>query len=265
LIPTALHAFNPGPMTGAGNWTWLVPGRTPTLIDAGTGDSRHLDAVAAAVGDTALKQVLVTHAHTDHASGAAAIATRMPHARFFKMPWPERDRLYAVPWRPLADNDIVEAGDTSLLALHTPGHAPDHLCFFHAETRSLFCGDLVQRGGTIWIPGNEQGDVAAYIASLERVLALDPVRVFPAHGPVIDEPVRLLRQYIDHRREREEQVLEALRLGDSTPAAMTTRIYRGLKETLVPLARESVAAHLRKLERDGRVRHEGDAWHIIEP
>jgi glyoxylase-like metal-dependent hydrolase (beta-lactamase superfamily II) len=252
-------------MTGAGNWTWLLQGREPTLIDAGTGEPRHLDAVAAALGDTPLFQVLVTHAHTDHASGVAAIAARMPEARFLKMPWAGRDDMYPVSWRPLADNEEVPAGDTSLLALHTPGHAPDHLCFFHQETRSLFGGDLVQRGGTIWIPGNEQGDVAAYIGSLERVLALDPARIFPAHGPVIDEPVRLLRGYIDHRREREEQVLAALRLGDSTPAAMTTRIYRGLKENLVPLARESVSAHLRKLERDGRARHEGDAWHIIEP
>jgi glyoxylase-like metal-dependent hydrolase (beta-lactamase superfamily II) len=159
----------------------------------------------------------------------------------------------------------VQAGDTSLLALHTPGHAPDHVCFLHEETRSLFCGDLLQRNGTVWIPGNEHGDVAAYVNSLERVLALDPARVFPAHGPVIDAPARLLRSYIDHRREREEQVLDALRQGDSTPEAMTTRIYRGLKETLLPLARESVTAHLRKLAREGRARHEGDAWHIIEP
>jgi glyoxylase-like metal-dependent hydrolase (beta-lactamase superfamily II) len=252
-------------MTGAGNWTWLIQGRLPTLIDAGVGDARHVDAIATALGDSELFQVLVTHGHTDHASGVTAIAKRFPHVTFHKMPWPVRDEIYPVAWHPLADNDVLSAGDTSLLALHTPGHSPDHICFFHEETRSLFCGDLVQRGGTIWIPGNEQGDVAAYIASLERVLALEPARVFPAHGPVIDEPVRLLRSYIDHRREREEQVLDALRQGDVTPEAMTTRIYRGLKETLVPLARESVVAHLRKLERDGRVRGEGNAWHIIEP
>jgi glyoxylase-like metal-dependent hydrolase (beta-lactamase superfamily II) len=251
-------------MTGAGNWTWLIPGRVPTLIDAGPGDARHVDAVAAALGGTGLSQVLVTHGHTDHAAGASALAERMPQARFHKMPWPGRDHMYPVSWLPLADNDVVEAGDTSLRTLHTPGHAPDHVCFFHEETRSVFCGDLLQRGGTIWIPGNEHGDLAAYIASLERVLALEPTRVFPAHGGVIDEPVRLLRSYIDHRREREEQVLDALRQGDSTPEAMTTRIYRGLKETVVPLARESVTAHLRKLEREGRARHEGDAWHIIE-
>jgi len=252
-------------MTGAGNWTWLISGRVPTLVDAGTGDPRHVDAVAGALRGGELSQVLVTHGHSDHASGAPALAQRMPHAQFLKMSWPERDGQYPVRWRPLADDDVLEAGDTSLLALHTPGHAPDHCCFWHEETRSLFCGDLLQRGATVWIPGNEHGDVSAYIASLERVLALEPARVFPAHGPVIDEPVRLLRHYIDHRREREEQVIDALRHGDSTPQAMTARIYKGLRKVLVPLARESVTAHLRKLERDGRARREGDAWHIIDP
>ncbi len=252
-------------MTGDGNWTWLVEGRVPTLVDAGAGDPRHLDAIHSALRGTDLAQVLVTHAHSDHASGAPAVASRMPHARFLKMPWPERDKLYPVAWHPVADNQVIEAGDTTLRALHTPGHAPDHFCFWHQESRSLFCGDLMQRGSTVWIPGGHDGDVGAYVASLERVLALEPARAFPAHGPVIDDPVRLLRNYIEHRREREEQVLDALRQGDATTQAMTARIYRGLKEQLIPLARESVTAHLRKLERDGRARREGEAWHIIEP
>jgi glyoxylase-like metal-dependent hydrolase (beta-lactamase superfamily II) len=252
-------------MTGSGNWTWLINGRVPTLIDAGTGDSRHVDAVAAALEGRPLEQVLVTHGHIDHASGAPALAARMPQVRFIKIPWPERDASYPVDWRPLADNDVIAAGDTTLVALHTPGHAPDHVCFWHEPTRCLFCGDLVVKGSTVWIPGNKYGDVAAYMASIERVLALEPARVFPAHGPVIDEPLRLLRGYIDHRRQREEQVLDALRQGDSTSDAMTARIYRGLREQLIPLARESVTAHLRKLEREGRARREGEAWHIIEP
>ncbi len=252
-------------MTGAGNWTWLVEGRVPTLVDAGVGDPRHVDAIDAALRGGALAQVLVTHAHIDHASGAPVLAGRMPHARFLKMPWPDRDKLYPVGWHSLADDEVVDAGDTTLRAMHTPGHAPDHVCFWHEDSRSLFCGDLMQRGSTVWIPGGGDGDVGAYIASLERVLALEPARVFPAHGPVIDEPVRLLRNYIDHRREREEQVLDALRQGEATIDAVTARIYRGLKEQLIPLARESVTAHLRKLEREGRARRESEAWHIIEP
>jgi glyoxylase-like metal-dependent hydrolase (beta-lactamase superfamily II) len=263
LNPVPVHAFNPGPMTGDGNWTWLLPGRVPTLIDAGTGDPRHLDAVAAALGGRTLAQVLVTHGHVDHASGAPALAARTPATRFRKMPWPGRDEQWPVGWQPIADGATIETGDSALVALHTPGHAPDHLCFWHGETRTAFTGDLVQRTGTVFIPGNEHGDVAAYIASLERLLALDPVRLYPAHGPIVEEPVRLLRAYVQHRREREEQVLDALRRGDTTAAEMTARIYRGVQGPLLPLARESVTAHLRKLEREGRVRRNGDLWNML--
>jgi glyoxylase-like metal-dependent hydrolase (beta-lactamase superfamily II) len=265
LIPLPIHAFNPGPMTGAGNTTWLLPGRIPTLIDAGTGEPQHLDAVADALAGRDLLQVLVTHGHTDHATGAPALAQRWPRARFRKLPWPERDARVDVRWEWLADHERIEAGDTILMALHTPGHAPDHLCFWHAETRTIFCGDLVVKGTTVYIPGNEHGDVAAYVASLERVLALGPVRLYPAHGPVVEEPAAILRGYVEHRREREEQVLDALRQGDVTAEAMTARIYRGLNGKLVPFARESVMAHLRKLEREGRTRRDGDRWSMMEP
>jgi len=129
----------------------------------------------------------------------------------------------------------------------------------------MFCGDLAQMGTTIYIPSNLQGDLLAYLASLERVLALRPAQLLPAHGPVMDDPDRVLRGYIEHRREREAQVLELLRGGESSPDVMVIRMYRGLKDTLVPMARESVLAHLLKLEHEGRARRSGDAWHIIEP
>lgn len=265
MNPTPIHAFNPGPITGEGNWTWLIAGRVPTLIDAGTGDPRHLDGVALALGGSRLAQVLVTHGHGDHASGAEALASRFGVTRFLKMPWPARDAKWAIGWQPLADGDSVEAGDTALVAVHTPGHAPDHLCFWHEPTRTLFCGDLAIRGSTVWIPARLDGDMAGYIASLERVLALNPARLLPAHGPVIEEPAPLLRNYIAHRREREQQVIDALRAGDTTVEAVVARVYRGIRDAVVPLAMESVTAHLIKLERDGRARRHEDAWTIIDP
>ena len=263
MNPIAVHAHNPGPFTGPGNTTWLLRGRFPLLIDAGSGKDRHLDDLAAALGGERLARVLVTHAHSDHAAGAAALAERMPHVRFAKMPWPERDRLYEVAWEPLADNDVVEAGDDELVAVHTPGHAPDHLCFWHRESRSLFCGDLAVAGTTVVIPASGGGDLGSYLASLERVLALEPARLLPAHGPVIDRPGAVLRGYLAHRREREEQVLAALAAGDTSPDEIVSRVYVGLDPALASMARDSVMAHLLKLERAGRVRRSLGGWTII--
>jgi glyoxylase-like metal-dependent hydrolase (beta-lactamase superfamily II) len=252
-------------MTGAGNWTWLIEGRVPTLIDAGVGDPKHLAAIGEALHGAVLSQVLVTHIHSDHASGAPAIASRTPGTRFRKFPWPERDARFDVEWEPIDDGAKVDAGDTAIVAVHTPGHSPDHLCFWHEESRTVFCGDLAQRGSTVWIPAKLQGDMGAYITSLERILALDPARMLPAHGPIVDDPVPLLRYYIDHRLEREAQVLDALRRGDETVPSIVARIYQGLQEIFIPLAEESVTAHLLKLEREGRARSSDGAWHMIEP
>ena len=265
MNPVAIHAFNPGPITGAGNWTWLLTGRVPTLIDAGTGDPRHLAALEEALDGAPLAQVLVTHAHGDHASGATAIAERMPGVRFLKMPWPERDAKWPVQWEPVGDDEVIAAGDTTLAVVHTPGHAPDHLCFWHEESRSLFGGDLAVLGSTVWIPTSLRGDLTDYLSSLQRVIALGPARIHPAHGALIEEPLDLLQGYLQHRREREAQVVDALRAGETLPEAIVERLYQGLKERLIPFARESVLAHLAKLEREGRARRDDEAWHIIEP
>ena len=252
-------------MTGDGNWTWLVGGRRPTLIDAGTGEAGHLSALRDALGGTTLAQVIVTHAHVDHVSGAPALANVFPDAAFLKMPWPERDSRWPVAWKPIRDRDVIQAGDTALTVVHTPGHAPDHVCLWHPETRTVFSADLAVQGTTVYIPSKLRGDLIEYLASLKRILDLSPIRLLPAHGPVIDDPRRMLQSYIDHRHEREAQIVDALRSGCHTPDAIVARVYRGLKPAMVPLAQESVEAHLTKLAREGRARVADERWHIIEP
>ena len=260
MKPIPIHAQNPGPLTGDGNITWLVPGAEPLLVDAGTGTPAHVEGVAAALDGASLTRVVVTHNHSDHASGAPHLAGRFSTPSFAKMPWPEKDARYAVAWQVLGDGDAVAAGDTTLRVVHTPGHAPDHICLWHEETRTLFSGDLALAHTTVVIPASAHGDMAAYLDSLERVLALNPARMLPAHGPVIEEPVMLLRAYLRHRRAREFEILQRLGREAATLAALTAAIYPGLPEALLPSAADGLLAHLVKLEGEGRARRDGEVW-----
>ena len=260
---TLIPGFNPGPYTGAGNNTYLLSGREPALIDAATGEPRHLAALDEALGGSALSRVLVTHAHPDHASGAPDVAARWTDAAFFKLPWPERDDEYGVDWRPLADGDVVDAGDGALRVVHTPGHAPDHVCFLDEADGTLFCGDLLIQGGTVVVPGSYGGNLADYLASLARVRELRPARVLPAHGPEIDDVAALVDEYVAHRRRRDEQILSALREGHTTQAAVVRVVYPDLATELLGAAGESVLAHLLKLEAAGAVRRRDATWEAV--
>ena len=151
---TLVPGFNPGLYTGAGNNTYVISGERPTLVDAATGKAAHLRGLADALAPTRLAQVLVTHAHPDHTDGCAPIAERWPDIVFRKMPWPERDRLQSVESVPIEDGDRIKAGDGALLAVHTPGHAPDHLCFLDETTGTLFSADLVVPGSSVVIPAS---------------------------------------------------------------------------------------------------------------
>ena len=230
------------------------------LIDAGTGKAEHLAALDTALGGAPLATVVVTHNHSDHASGVVALAGRYPGATFWKFPWPEKDPRYAVPWRWLDDGATVETGAGALTVLHTPGHAPDHLCLWHAATRTVFSSDLALASSTVVVPHSAQGDMTDYLASLERVLALEPARLLPAHGPVIEDPQPLLRAYLRHRRARELEIVKRLEASPSTLAELMAAMYSNLPAGVSAMAADGVLAHLVKLERDGRVRRTGDTW-----
>jgi glyoxylase-like metal-dependent hydrolase (beta-lactamase superfamily II) len=254
-----LHAANPGPMTGSGNWTWLLPGPLPVLIDAGIGRAEHLEALAAQV-PSGPAVVLVTHVHPDHAAGAPAIASRWPATRLAKWPWPGRDAAIPVDWEALADGQRIETPAGPLEVVHTPGHSPDHVAFWHPSSRTAFTGDLLVQGSTVVIPASQGGSLGDYLASLARVAALQPWRALPAHGPVIEDPLALIGHYVAHRRQRERQVIEALDGGADTAAAIATRIYVGLTPALRSQAEDSVLAHLLKLADDGVAARHGDHW-----
>jgi glyoxylase-like metal-dependent hydrolase (beta-lactamase superfamily II) len=258
----ALHAGNPGPITGAGNWTYLVPGDRALLIDAGVGQPAHLDAVFARVPAGPVL-VAVTHIHSDHSSGAPALRARAPGAVFSKYPWPGRDAAVDVPWQPLSDGQTVDTGEGPLQVVHTPGHSPDHVVFWHEASRTAFTGDLLVLGSTVVIPASHGGVLVDYLHSLERLAALGPVRAYPAHGPVIDDPLALIARYVAHRAERERQVLDALAEGATPIAGLVARIYDRLDPALLPMAHESVLAQLHKLAAEGRAASDGGTWALV--
>lgn len=264
MNPILLPAYNPGLMTGQGNNTYLLatPAGGATLIDAGVGQGRHLVDIdeRLSAGRARLEQVLVTHGHPDHAAGAPALATAHPNARFYKYSWPDADMTYPVQWRGVTDGDRLAVGSDSLIALHTPGHAPDHVVFWHEDSGTMFTGDLVVQGGTVMIHASRGGDLGQYLESLERIRALKPRRLLPAHGPVVTDPERVLTAYLQHRRDREAQVLAALAAGLDTVESIAESIYDGLAPALMPAARETTRAHLEKLKKERRAFEEDARW-----
>jgi len=148
--------------------------------------------------------------------------------------------------------DPVPAGDGVVEIIATPGHSPDHLCFFDREAGDLYCGDLARMGGTIVIPARKGGDLRAYLASLQLVRDLGPRRLLPGHGPIVDDPIALIDKYVAHRAEREQQILKAMLDGARTVDEIVRRVYPALPASLSEAAADSVRAHLAKLRDEGR-------------
>ena len=253
---------NPGLFTGPGTNTYLVgTGRSRILLDPGQGVPGYLDVLErtmARVGCTEIQEIVLTHAHVDHIGGVAQVLERFGPLRVSKLPWPELDRTCPVPVTPIGDGDRLHTEGATLRAVHAPGHAPDHLCFVLEEEGALFSGDNVLGVGTTVIP-EEGGDLVDYLASLERLLAERPGRIYPAHGPLVADGSARLREYIAHRAEREQQILAALAQGAAKVATLVARVYTDVPQVLHRAAEHSVAAHLRKLEREGRARRRDPA------
>jgi glyoxylase-like metal-dependent hydrolase (beta-lactamase superfamily II) len=273
-------APNPGYMSGPGTNTYILGSDRMALIDPGPDDDSHLRAVMNTVEDR-LRWILATHTHIDHTplavrlkelTGAQALGFGPPPSGMVRPDGLDPNDATFAPDRLLADGDRLDTGELVLEAVHTPGHASNHLCFDLAGTGLLFSGDHVMSGSTVVIAPPD-GDMALYLASLEKVRALAPRRIAPGHGDVIEDPAAVLEGYLQHRREREAQIIAALSAAPregTTPEELVAVIYTDVPGVLHPVARYSVWAHLRKLAAEGRASSRdpddiGSRWSASEP
>jgi glyoxylase-like metal-dependent hydrolase (beta-lactamase superfamily II) len=246
--------LNPGMMTGPGTNTYLVGRRDPILIDTGAGLDGYpalLDGYLRSRGVDRPARVILTHRHVDHLGGVAQLRARWPGLPVAKMVHRDTDLPEGID--DLREGRRIEGDGVTLLPLHTPGHASDHLCYYLVEEKALFSGDVILSGSTSVIPAGD-GDLADYMASLRRLQGLDIRRIYSAHGPVIEDGAGKIEEYIAHRMQRERQILEALGDGLVTIPDMVARIYADVDARLHTVAAGSVESHLKKLARDGRVR-----------
>ena len=250
-------APNPGVMTGPGTNTYVFgPGPT-VVIDPAVDDAEYLDTFAGLAGD--VSAILITHRHPDHVGGAAALAQRTgaPVRAFGDAPAGVADVV------PIVDGDVIEAGSARLVALHTPGHASDHLCFHVPSAASLFAGDNVLGEGTAVIAPPD-GDMRAYMTSLERMRRLDVDRIFPGHFKPLDGGTAVIDAYMAHRRDREAKIAAALGLEPRSVEDIVRRAYADTPPELHAIAAYSARAHLDKLESEGRADRVEERWRAID-
>jgi glyoxylase-like metal-dependent hydrolase (beta-lactamase superfamily II) len=277
-------AENPGPFTFRGTGTYIVGTGEVAVIDPGPLDEVHLTALEAALDGETVTHILVTHTHSDHSPGAGPLQerTKAPTYAFGPHP-PEDDPVSAIvepesapdggegeggepkgeghdrqfsPDVPVRDGDIISGSGWTIECVHTPGHISNHICYALAEERVLFSGDHVM-GWSTSVVSPPAGDMLAYMNSLDKVLARGDATYWPTHGPAITDPDTYVRALIEHRRDRERDILGRVAAGDRHIPEIVTALYIGLDEKLVKAAGRSVLAHLRQLVAENRVAWDG--------
>lgn len=261
-------AANPSPFTYTGTQTYIVGTGEVAVIDPGPDLPDHVAALVAAVADERVAAILCTHTHRDHspASRPLQAATGAPIVGCAPLSLddsgPRADEAFDSDYRPdrvLADGERLAADGWTLEAVATPGHTSNHLCLALAEDSALFSGDHVM-GWSTTVVAPPDGDMADYMASLDKLLARDESVYYPAHGPAVEDPNAHVRRLIEHRRLRERQIVGHVERGEGRIPAMVADIYADIDPRLFPAAGRSVLAHLVDLERRGLVRAEGERW-----
>jgi glyoxylase-like metal-dependent hydrolase (beta-lactamase superfamily II) len=264
-------ARNPSPFTFKGTGTYVVGHGQVAVIDPGPDIAAHVEALLGALGGETITHILITHTHLDHSPAAAAVK-RATGARTYGFgphgSGRAEDRSGVggvteeggdhafVPDVEMREGDAAEGPGWRLEAVHTPGHTSNHLCFALAEEQALFTGDHVM-GWSTSVIAPPDGDMAAYMRSLAKLMVRDDAVFWPTHGPSIPDPKPFVQAFIDHRHERADAILARLAAGDATIPAIVDRVYLGLDPRLKGAAARSVLAHLVELVETGKVASDG--------
>ncbi len=259
-----ITAGNPGVMTGPGTNTYLVGGNEVAVIDPGPADPAHVAAIIEAAQGRPIRWILCTHTHRDH-SPAAQLLKAATGAQVLGRSAPEavnHDQSFS-PDRTLADGDQLDIGGAKLIAIHTPGHASNHLCFLLDRTGMLFTGDHVMQGSTvvIWPP---DGNMRDYLSSLRKLLNREIAILAPAHGYLMGRPKHEIERLVEHRLAREAKVRAALQRagGAATLDAMLPDVYDDVPPAIHPVAARSLLAHLEKLAADEEIRLQEGVYRV---
>jgi len=257
-------APNAGMMTGPGTNSYLLGRDAIAVIDPGPRIDTHIERIIAEARGP-IRWILTTHTHPDHSPGAGPLAAETG-AEVIGMPAPEgqhQDRNFA-PDRVLLDGEVFATDEFSLQIIHTPGHASNHVCYLQQGIGWLYTGDHIMNGSTVVIDPPD-GSMSDYIASLRKLKNFSIDAIAPGHGDLLHDPFKAIDWIIEHRLEREEKVVAALR---DNPGATSMELvpfaYQDIDESIYGWAERSLLAHLNKLEVDGKAQLSGDCWLFIE-
>lgn len=258
-----LIAPNPGMMTGPGTNTYLVGEKAIAVIDPGPHIASHIDAIQS-LAAAPIRWILVTHTHRDHSPAARQLAKETGAALLGQLaPVGRHQDQTFKPDRILAEGDSLQTDEYELTAVHTPGHASNHLCYLHGEHRFLFTGDHVINGSTVVIDPPD-GNMRHYIDSLRRLKSVDIVSIAPGHGDLLAEPYKVIDWIIAHRLERESKVVAALREHSGlTSMALVPHVYADVDPDRYAWAERSLLAHLQKLAEEGKASSGGGRWQLL--